>query len=298
VKKPLRLALSWLAASSAFAAPLLARAESVFEGQWEGPFGRMKVEKSGDTFVGRLSEPGKACGWARGTEILRGHLDDEFFTGELRLCYAPACHADEWVFAMATSLKGPERITGAVGTTPHGCVNQNLRGAHGFTLSRPKPADTSPAPLPPPSTPTAKISMKPEAKKLFDEGVVYFGNSQFERALKKLKQAEDIDPRNPAILENIGTIYKMRNDLAQARSYYQQAIHADKTDGQIHYNLACVLALEGKTSQAMETLRTAIRYGFDDFKSLETDSDLASLRDVQGFDDIKRGAERNRNRGR
>jgi tetratricopeptide (TPR) repeat protein len=197
---------------------------------------------------------------------------------------------------MAASVKNPERITGAVGTTPHSCQSQFLGSTRNFTFQRPKPADHAVAPLPP--APTSRAPMKPEARKLFSEGVAFLGEQQPDRALRKFMSAEEIDPRNSSILMNIGVAHKMRREYPQARNYFQQAIRADKTDAEAHYNLACVLALENRTKEAMDALRNAIRYGFDDIKTLEVDSDIESLRALPGFEELKRQAAEPRRKGR
>ena len=53
--------------------------------------------------------------------------------------------------------------------------------------------------------------------------------------------------------------------------------------GALHYNLACVKARQGKTAEAIASLRKAVEAGFKDRAWFERDRDLASLRDLPDF---------------
>ena len=49
------------------------------------------------------------------------------------------------------------------------------------------------------------------------------------------------------------------------------------------YNVACGFALIGQKEKALDYLGRAVAAGFDDRRLLETDTDLASIRDTDGF---------------
>lgn len=50
-----------------------------------------------------------------------------------------------------------------------------------------------------------------------------------------------------------------------------------------HYNLACALAMQGKKDAAIESLTQAVSLGFANAQLMETDADLAGLRDMPAF---------------
>lgn len=50
-----------------------------------------------------------------------------------------------------------------------------------------------------------------------------------------------------------------------------------------HYNLACALAMQGKKDAAIESLTKAVALGFANAPLIETDADLASLRELPAF---------------
>jgi len=52
----------------------------------------------------------------------------------------------------------------------------------------------------------------------------------------------------------------------------------------VHYNRACCFAQMGEVDDGLECLKLAIENGFDDFKYLRGDKDVASLREDQRFE--------------
>lgn len=54
-------------------------------------------------------------------------------------------------------------------------------------------------------------------------------------------------------------------------------------DPTVHYNLACSLALKERLPDAVRSLRTAIRLGYDDFHWMRNDPDLKALHGYGGF---------------
>ena len=62
-----------------------------------------------------------------------------------------------------------------------------------------------------------------------------------------------------------------------------------KDDPLVHYNLACSLALLGEAEKAIQELKKAVRRGYDDFRHMRKDSDLASLHGHPEFKKIASG---------
>ena len=52
------------------------------------------------------------------------------------------------------------------------------------------------------------------------------------------------------------------------------------------YNVACGFALIGQKDKALDYLGRAVAGGFNDRRLLETDTDLASIRETDGFKQI------------
>lgn len=74
-----------------------------------------------------------------------------------------------------------------------------------------------------------------------------------------------------------------RNDLPLARSIYERLLAQTPSDWALHYNLACVLALQAETDLALASLQESISQGFTDFDHLAADPHLRSLHTHQRF---------------
>jgi serine/threonine-protein kinase len=70
---------------------------------------------------------------------------------------------------------------------------------------------------------------------------------------------------------------------ARALDWASRALALDPDDSGVLYNVACVYALGGRTSDALGALEKAVHNGFGHREWLENDTDLDSLRDDQRF---------------
>ena len=105
--------------------------------------------------------------------------------------------------------------------------------------------------------------------------------------------------RSPAITLLEGVAASMPDDLealrALADQYTEEGFHAEglvvdrdlarrlPDDPLVHYNLACSLSLTADLEGALEALRRAVKLGYDDFRFLMKDRDLAALRRTGAF---------------
>lgn len=95
----------------------------------------------------------------------------------------------------------------------------------------------------------------------------------------------DMPERQPRHIQ----LLALMSEAHQAQNYpvmeaaCRQGLELATADMLWTYNLACALALQGKTQEALDALDSAIRLGFSDAAHLGQDPDLASLRDNEGF---------------
>ena len=61
------------------------------------------------------------------------------------------------------------------------------------------------------------------------------------------------------------------------------AVSTGDVDAQVHYNLACLLALKGQKGSALDELAAAAKKGYANRALIETDPDLVSVRDDPRF---------------
>ena len=70
---------------------------------------------------------------------------------------------------------------------------------------------------------------------------------------------------------------------AEALALDRRLVELFPDDGAVRYNLARSLAMVGKASEAIETLRQALALGYSDLAQMAADSDLDSLRGLPAF---------------
>ncbi len=71
---------------------------------------------------------------------------------------------------------------------------------------------------------------------------------------------------------------RLQGDYEMCRILITEMLRFQPGNPVLHYNLACVAALEGDIEASMDALRSAIEKGYDDVRTLESDSDLKPLR--------------------
>lgn len=83
--------------------------------------------------------------------------------------------------------------------------------------------------------------------------------------------------------------------LAEAQTLLENAIPRTELDVPVlRYNLACVLALQSKTEEALTQLEASVKSGNLDLKLLDEDTDLVELRKSPKFAEIRQLAETSR----
>ncbi len=135
-------------------------------------------------------------------------------------------------------------------------------------------------------------------------GTVYASQKEYSQADKMYRKALKLEPRSALILKNLGT-----NELAEKRydkgwETYQQALAIDphifadhagptvenpsdvKERGAMNYYMALGCARAGYTDCALEYLRMALDEGFTDRKKVAANSEFASLRSNQAFQQL------------
>ncbi|MBC8871460.1 MAG: tetratricopeptide repeat protein [Planctomycetes bacterium] len=77
-----------------------------------------------------------------------------------------------------------------------------------------------------------------------------------------------------------------RGEYAQAEQVLRKSIERVPHNASSHYNLACVLARQGRNDEALAALEKSVELGFRDARHMEADEDLKSLRENDRFKDI------------
>ncbi|MBL9145953.1 MAG: hypothetical protein JNM99_19895 [Verrucomicrobiaceae bacterium] len=105
--------------------------------------------------------------------------------------------------------------------------------------------------------------------------------------------APDANSAALVVLQQKADECKARKDFVGMEAMFRAQITMQPGLPNPHYNLACALALQGKTDDALKALTQSVATGFADAKGLEADDDLASLRVEPAFAAAKAIAELN-----
>ncbi len=79
------------------------------------------------------------------------------------------------------------------------------------------------------------------------------GRTDDARAL--YRKALDLVPNEPTVLSNLGMSYVLAGDLKTAEKHMRKAVEQPKADGRIRQNLALVVGLQGRFSEAEQIAR-------------------------------------------
>ncbi len=93
----------------------------------------------------------------------------------------------------------------------------------------------------------------------------------------------DRHPTNLEVLAELGQLYTSRGEWTRGLEVDQRLVSLIPDNPTAQYNLACSLALLGRTEDALETLEHAVDCGFEDPRLLAEDEDLTSLREEPRF---------------
>jgi predicted peptidase len=77
----------------------------------------------------------------------------------------------------------------------------------------------------------------------------------------------------------------------QAEVYLKYALLFAPQDKTLNYNLACVLAINGKKTKALDALEAAVKLGFDNYKHIKSDPDLKTLWEEKRYQELLKGEE-------
>jgi Tfp pilus assembly protein PilF len=87
-------------------------------------------------------------------------------------------------------------------------------------------------------------------------------------ALAAFDRARKIDPSNPMVLVNIGTVYLMAGDRGRARQAFEGALDIDARVARAQNSLGVIAAQEGRTEEAIERWKRAVALDPRDYQTL------------------------------
>ena len=131
------------------------------------------------------------------------------------------------------------------------------------------------------------ISKKDKGKKMgifhYNEGNKNFKAGQYKEAIINYKKALHHNKSFKEATINLSTAYMKNSNFEEALKTLQKGMVLDSKNPHIHYNYACYYSLTGQPEASLKKLKTAIQFGFNNFKQIEIDPDLEKLRQSPEF---------------
>lgn len=85
------------------------------------------------------------------------------------------------------------------------------------------------------------------------------------------------------VIEILGGLYTKHGRIADGLKMDRKLVRLQPANATAHYNLACSLALSKRNSDALRSLRHAVRLGYRDFEWMSHDPDLQGLKRIPEF---------------
>ena len=85
------------------------------------------------------------------------------------------------------------------------------------------------------------------------------------------------------VIEILGGLYTKLGRISDGLKMDRKLVRLQPANATAHYNLACSLALSKRNSDALRSLRHAVRLGYRDFEWMSHDPDLQGLKGIPEF---------------
>lgn len=114
------------------------------------------------------------------------------------------------------------------------------------------------------SAPADAAAQAPHPQMPSLDDMKHMADKKAEPLLAKLKT----DPKNPDLLNQLGTLYKATHQFQEAAGYYQKALDADPKNVAARTDLASCMFYQGDADGAISQLQQALTYDPKDANSL------------------------------
>lgn len=106
-----------------------------------------------------------------------------------------------------------------------------------------------------------------QAFELFKEGLTLLRNSYPNQALKFMKQAVELEKTNPYYMSYLGVVLaRSERRWAEAEQLCDTAVRMKRNQAQLYLNLAEVYLAAGRKEDAMDVLRSGLKYARRDVR--------------------------------
>ncbi len=93
-------------------------------------------------------------------------------------------------------------------------------------------------------------------------------------------------PEDTDVMRALGDLYTRTGAYADGLRVDERLSRLCAEDPVVWYNLACSLALSGRSDDAFDALNRAVELGYNDYEGMKKDPDLASLHGDARFESV------------
>jgi hypothetical protein len=257
-----------------------------------GGVGLVDMAVADGQVVGRLKATDECAEIALDTPVLQGAFEGSLFIGTVTLCQSGASCTPQKSYPFL-GFWVDEQLVGSVRLDP-GCTSPAVdAGALHVTSAT---AQDRQKLLGGSGGSAATVARKLDGKTLeaaISDGTSLVKDGKYSEALAILRAAQDADPDNVSVLYLTGVAYSGLKQPKNAVEPFRRAAELGRTRkltprlvGEIHFNLACALAQEKRSKEAIQALSAGYDYagesGFT-LDDLQKNPDLASIRRERDF---------------
>ena len=111
---------------------------------------------------------------------------------------------------------------------------------------------------------------------------------EYDKAIADFNEAIRLDPENVNLYSTRAAANYVKKDYNKAIADFTKAIRLVPKNPLLYYRKACCYALQKRSDLALENLEQALELGLRDFKGMEKDSDLVSIRGDSRYKELLR----------
>jgi Flp pilus assembly protein TadD len=119
----------------------------------------------------------------------------------------------------------------------------------------------------------AQTPDRPDWRLYSAEGAVLDQLGRSDEARRKYRMALESQPNEPSVLSNLGMSYVLSGDLRTAETYLRTASQQPSADSRVRQNLALVIGLQGRFSEAEQIARREL-------SPVQAEANVTYLRDM------------------
>ena len=121
-------------------------------------------------------------------------------------------------------------------------------------------------------------------------GNVLLGQGRVVEAARHYSEAVRIRPGDAQAHFNLGLALTRQGSFGEAAGHYSEAMRLDPDFASSSlYNIACVYAMQNRPEESIDSLREAIKRGFNDWDLIKTDKDLNAIRHSSYYKEMIKG---------